>query len=1047
VPKSFRRFRRALVTGVVAVVAAGLTIGVVVTSASAASTPESPAQLQVDLMNSPMAVPTAGIFLSWQPRDSRAEESQSGYEIRVATTAAAATSGTATWDSGHKSGSTPSATYAGPGLKGYNRYWWSVRTWDAQGHVGAWATPAQFQTALGSTWATKPIWSAPAGGKNSGWAFLRGTLTVADKPVIAATVYATGLSTAPAHQYVFRLSVNGHVLGDGPAMPPAGSATYYSAWDVTSYLREGSKDTFGALAYTTSNQRFDLELIIEYQGGVRQAWGTGSAGWQALDGGSAYPSVGSVGTAYYAAPVEDLNAQKYPFGFDTPSFNATGWTAPVVKSAISGLTPQPAANPALVEHHPVTVTKLPGTGNYLLDFGTTQVGGMMFDLTGTAGRKVTLEYGEVLASPTSVQYKLSTGNSYRDVFTLKSGSQVLQYWGFRVFRYVEILNSPQPITAGFTALAQVYPDQPSLSSLSTSSSALDQVWQFSKNTIEDLGTVPYEDSPTRERSGAYEGDDYIHQLSQAAVDGDSADASYSLLFALSAMADSNPEESITEYEELAPISALDQWWQTGDSNGLAALYPDLQKMLLPIGSQGLVDMPATQWGTDATAAPATTGPATVGPDSLVGQPSLNIPVPGQSQQDIPAPGEKAASVTASGYPTTLVDWPPDERDNFVFTTEDTIVNAFAYAAYNAMAKISAQIGKTAQGDAYAKSASTIKSAIQSLLYDPSTGAFYDGLPSLTTHESMLSSVYVLAMGAASPAEEKTAAAFIAQHGITLPTSTADGACSTYCAAYFLEALYNGGQGQAALDTLTSDSETSWLHMINLGAGSTMEAWDPSIKSNLTYSHPWSASPAYIVPNDLFGIAPLTPGWGSILIAPQPGDLASGTMLMPTARGQVREAFSQQSGGPFSITVGVPPAATAEVALPGVTPGQQVLVDGVLTTTTALTPDSPLAATGGATLAVVQVGSGDHTISTSTDPATTAPATTAPATTAPATTAPATVTPTPRAPAPDPPRPALPPQPPPPALPPLTPPTPPPRPGQNGPGRSPAPAARESSPAR
>jgi alpha-L-rhamnosidase len=932
---------------------AGVTIGVAVSSASAASAPESPAQLQVDLMTAPMAVPTSGIWLSWQPRDTRVGESQGGYEVRVATTAAAATSGTATWDSGRKSSSTPSSSYAGPGLKAYNRYWWTVRTWDAQGHAGPWAAPAQFQTALGSTWATRPIWSAPVSGKTSGWAFLRGTLTVASKPVIAATVYATALSSAAAHQYVFRLSVNGHVLGDGPAQSPApGSATYYQAWDVTSYLKEGSKDTFGALAYTAQNQDFDLEVIIEYQGGVRQAWGTGSSGWQAVDGGSVYPSAGSIGTTYYAAPVEDLNAEKYPFGFDTPSFNARGWTAPVVKSAIAGLTPVPTPNPALVEHHPVKVTQLAGTGNYLLDFGTTQVGGMLLGLTGTNGRRVTLEYGEVLASPTSVKYNLSTGNVYKDVFTLKSGSQVLQYWGYRVFRYVEVLNTPQAMTTSNSQdLALVYPDQPSSSSLTTSSAALDEVWQFSKNTIEDLGTIPYVDSPTRERSGADEGDGYIHQLAQAAVDGDSADARYSLLFALTAMAGNNPDESITEYEQLAPVAALDSWWQTGDPATLASLYPNLQKMLLPVGSNGLVSMPATQLGSNAT--------QSVGPGALVGQPSL----------DIPQPGEAPSSVKEPGYPTTLVDWPPDERGNFVFTTANTVVEAFAYAAYNAMAQIATELRQATQATQYASDASAIKTAIQTLLYDPSTGAFYDGLPSLTTHESMLTSVYVLAVGAASAAQEKAAAAFVAQHGITAPTTVngtiTDGACSVYCAAYFLRALYDGGQAQAALNTLTSDSETSWLHMISLGAGSTMEAWEPSIKPNLSYSHPWAASPAFIVPNDLFGIAPLTPGWGSILIAPQPGDLASGTMLMPTARGEIRESFSQPSGGPFTITVGIPTAATAEIALPGVTPGQQVLVDGTLTTTTALTPDSPLAATGGATLAVVPAGSGDHTITATT----------------------------------------------------------------------------------
>ena len=64
--------------------------------------------------------------------------------------------------------------------------------------------------------------------------------------------------------------------------------------------------------------------------------------------------------------------------------------------------------------------------------------------------------------------------------------------------------------------------------LSTSSAPLNQVWQFSKDTIEALNLNLYLDSPTRERSGAYGGDDYIHQRAQAAVDGDSALAEFSL---------------------------------------------------------------------------------------------------------------------------------------------------------------------------------------------------------------------------------------------------------------------------------------------------------------------------------------------------------------------------------------------------------------------------------------------------------------------------------------------------------------------------------------
>ena len=71
----------------------------------------------------------------------------------------------------------------------------------------------------------------------------------------------------------------------------------------------------------------------------------------------------------------------------------------------------------------------------------------------------------------------------------------------------------------------------------------------------------------------------------------------------------------------------------------------------------------------------------------------------------------------------------------------------------------------------------IKSAIGTQLYDPASGAFYDGIG--TFHEALQSSVYTVALGAASPVQDQTAARFIASHGITAS------ACSVYCAAYYL----------------------------------------------------------------------------------------------------------------------------------------------------------------------------------------------------------------------------------------------------------------------
>jgi alpha-L-rhamnosidase len=311
----------------------------------------------------------------------------------------------------------------------------------------------------------------------------------------------------------------------------------------------------------------------------------------------------------------------------------------------------------------------------------------------------------------------------------------------------------------------------------------------------------------------------------------------------------------------------------------------------------------------------------LGSDGLINMPITNL-----------------AGISVPGVPTTLVDWPTSEQDGFVFSTQNTVVNEFAYAAYSAMAQIATVLGYTFDAQNYQQIATAMKAAIQSDLYDPATGAFRDGVG--ISHEAVQSSVYAVALGVASPAQAKTAATYIAGRGM---------ACSVYCAAYLLEALYDGGQPQAALNLLTADDETSWLHMIDLGAGSTMEAWDPSLKSNLSYSHPWATGPAFVVPEYLFGVSALTPGWGSIMIHPQPGNLATGSLRVPTARGEVSVAF-RQSGGQFTATITVPATATAQVSLPGMSVGGAVWVNG-----------KPRSAVADAGQAVVSVGSGTYQV--------------------------------------------------------------------------------------
>merc|ERR1712070_68879 len=143
-------------------------------------------------------------------------------------------------------------------------------------------------------------------------------------------------------------------------------------------------------------------------------------------------------------------------------------------------------------------------------------------------------------------------------------------------------------------------------------------------------------------------------------------------------------------------------------------------------------------------------------------------------------------------------------------------------------------------------------------------------------------------------------------------------CGTYVSQFVLQALYEGkprDHGQAALRLLTSDSKNSWQNMLKQGATTTMEMWTPDEKPNLTWSHPWAASPGFIIAWYLFGIRVLAPGWAKLAIKPAPGSLTHGEYTLPTVRGSVHVNFRSEDDGTLQLTVSLPLGTEARVSLP------------------------------------------------------------------------------------------------------------------------------------
>ncbi len=149
------------------------------------------------------------------------------------------------------------------------------------------------------------------------------------------------------------------------------------------------------------------------------------------------------------------------------------------------------------------------------------------------------------------------------------------------------------------------------------------------------------------------------------------------------------------------------------------------------------------------------------------------------------------------------------------------------------------------------------------------------------------------------------------------------ACSVYGAQYLLEALYHAGDADAALALMTSRGERSWWHMLDLGSTLTLEAWDASVKPNLTWNHAWGAAPANIIARFVLGVRPLEPGYSRILVAPQPGTLKWMRGKVPTPRGPVEVAW-QAAAGRLELQTPAP----VRIVMPGRgSMGQVVMING------------------------------------------------------------------------------------------------------------------------
>ncbi len=397
--------------------------------------------LRCEYLVNPLGVDVAKPRLSWMLNSQKRGETQTAYEVLVASSVDLLTEAKAdVWNSGKlNSDKSIQVEYEGIVLRSDTKYFWKVRVWDRDGKVGNWSTPAFWSMGLlaKSDWGNahwiafkneeqwKTEWKqhkdTELSHKEGTWPLLTGQdLNVWDSYRMAVPRYdpsplfrkefSLHKKVESAYLYICGLGyyeafLNGERVGDhvlDPAWTNFDKRSFYVVYDVAKQLREGlnamgvmlgrgqynplSNDVWGLSASSWVDQPKLVALLkVKYTDGTTQEVVTNKS-WKTIGGPIVFDDTRK-GELY--------DARLEPKGWSLPWFNDGHWqsASPITWSASL----QSQMIPPIRCFAPIIPQKVytREEGRTIYDLGKNIAGWARVKVSGPAGAKVLVEYCEL----------------------------------------------------------------------------------------------------------------------------------------------------------------------------------------------------------------------------------------------------------------------------------------------------------------------------------------------------------------------------------------------------------------------------------------------------------------------------------------------------------------------------------------------------------------------------------------------------------------------------------------------------------------------------
>lgn len=773
------------------------------------------------------------------------------------------------WDSGKvRSDKSIQIEYSGKPLIPQQFAYWKVKVWNAKDQIVASKSPAFWSFGL-DDWQAK--WIGRDDGKNSGSGngnkkfipatYLRKEFTL-DKLPQKALLYVTSLGIAEPR-------LNGQKVGVdflSPGWTDYTKRIYYRTYEVTEQLKVG-ENVIGAILgdgwyrgclfivgqnFYGKQTRLKAQLHLTFADGSSQVITTDET-WK-----------GGFGAILEADLYdgETFDSPQGTIGWDDLKFNDAGWKPVDVGASVQ---PVIQANPgAPIRCHEelkaLAVTH-PRPGLAVYDYGKNFSGWARLKVTAPAGTKVVMRFGEMLNPDGSVYRKNLRSARATDTYICRDGAE--ESWEPRFtyhgFQYIEVEGLPEG--AGPEALTgiSIGSDLPKTGHFECSDEIMTRTAANQRTTMRaNLIDLPT-DCPQRDERLGWT--DY-HEIAASAL-----------------------------YEQDA-ASLLTKWMTDLvdarlPSGAFPMLAPDIHKLAWSPG-----------WADTGVLIPWTMY-------DVYGDTRLVARYYNEIAGQLEVYQKQAQGFTIQSMPDSFGDWlAPD-----MSTPKELLATALYAHDAEVMAEMAKALGKTEDAVRFGELYQSIRAAFQKQFVssDGTVGS-----------DSQGGYVLALAYNLLEPEPARLAAdkliAAIAKRDGHLST----GMVTTHL---LLPTLSKIGRTDAAYKLLAKTTCPSWGYFLKMGATSMWERWDAKTEAGFnggemnSYNHGNLGTCTEWFYRSVLGIAPSEPGFGKLLLKPEPGgNLSWAKGCYDSPHGRIGSSW-KIDGRNFSWEIQIPANTTATVHVP------------------------------------------------------------------------------------------------------------------------------------